>query len=224
MSNEFQRENRYIVLKRKNLGDLPKQLQHRLKPAVEDALAILPKLNFLVIESDWPEYEPTWAAIEARMTGAAPQPPALGGEPEVLERARKIELLREAFEQRFKLDIWAVIDWLRNSGVNDRAHLAQLQAEIERLKAWGRANGDLAQTAMDKVFAANHERDQFKARSDAMEGLLRAHANHVAGLCDVMFRFGLGMHPEPEKAIYAALHSQQQVNAALSKPAGSEQV
>lgn len=65
----FERENRYIVLKRKHLGSLPEHLQIRLKPALEDAAQLLPKLDCLVVESDWPEYEPTWRAIEQRMTG-----------------------------------------------------------------------------------------------------------------------------------------------------------
>lgn len=69
MSKEFERENRYIVLKRKHLGQLPDELQIRLKPALEDAASLLPKLDYVVVESDWPEYEPTWAAIEARVTG-----------------------------------------------------------------------------------------------------------------------------------------------------------
>lgn len=56
------------------------------------------------------------------------------GDVEVLERARKIELLREAFEQRFKLDIWPVIDWLRNAGLDDRAHVTRLTAERDGLK------------------------------------------------------------------------------------------
>jgi hypothetical protein len=33
-----------------------------------------PARSFLVIESDWPEYEPAWAMIEARMTGQLPAP------------------------------------------------------------------------------------------------------------------------------------------------------
>ena len=30
--------------------------------------------EYLVVENDWPEYEPTWKAIEARVTGAQPAP------------------------------------------------------------------------------------------------------------------------------------------------------
>lgn len=45
-----------------------------------------------------------------------------------IERARKIESLRGAFEQRFKLDIWPVIHWLRNSGLQEKP-AAQPQGE-----------------------------------------------------------------------------------------------
>ncbi|WP_122252720.1 hypothetical protein [Pseudomonas savastanoi] len=58
----------------------------------------------------------------SRMTGAAPQPPALGGEPEVLAKVdAQGVLLRKGV--------------LRSVELIDRAHLAPLQAETERLKA-----------------------------------------------------------------------------------------
>ena len=50
MTNEFTREARYAVLKSAEIGR--------------------PPLGCVVVESDWPEYEPTWRAIEARATGA----------------------------------------------------------------------------------------------------------------------------------------------------------
>jgi seryl-tRNA synthetase len=73
MSQEFQREDRYIVIKRKDLdtafrSDVRQQFYtalHRLN--CHDVL--IPQRKFLVIESDWPEYEIVWQMIEARMTG-----------------------------------------------------------------------------------------------------------------------------------------------------------
>lgn len=70
MGQAFEREDRYIVIKRKHLARLPAELQIRLKQALEDATAFLDKIEGLVVESDWPEYEPTWQAIEARVTGS----------------------------------------------------------------------------------------------------------------------------------------------------------
>ena len=64
------REERYTVIKHKDLtaddrSDLDQLIQSRHIPTRE----------CLVIESDWPEYEPAWRMIEARMTGAAPSAP-----------------------------------------------------------------------------------------------------------------------------------------------------
>ncbi|WMN15633.1 hypothetical protein QL104_19955 [Pseudomonas piscis] len=43
------------------------------------------------------------------------------GEPvAIVDRARQVEALRSAFEHRFKLDIWPVIDWLREVGLYTR--------------------------------------------------------------------------------------------------------
>ena len=71
------RENRYIVLKRTDvnqlseqdrtaLGDLLKKVNDirvdRGKPISNDN-----DLEYVVVERDWPEYEPTWQMIEDRV-------------------------------------------------------------------------------------------------------------------------------------------------------------
>jgi len=65
----FQCEERYTVIKHKDLtfderAELDQLIHSRHIPTRE----------CLVIESDWPEYEPAWRMIEARVTGAAQQP------------------------------------------------------------------------------------------------------------------------------------------------------
>ena len=80
MSTEFNREERYIVFK---LSDV----EEHFTPGERQQLARLaevqrvgrsesgkPQLDCVVVEPDWPEYEPTWKAIEARVTGAQAQP------------------------------------------------------------------------------------------------------------------------------------------------------
>ena len=80
MSTEFTREERYLVFK---LSDV----EEHFTPGERQQLARLaevqrvgrseggkPLLECVVVEADWPEYEPTWKAIEARMTGAQPAP------------------------------------------------------------------------------------------------------------------------------------------------------
>ncbi|AZC19584.1 hypothetical protein [Pseudomonas sp. CMR5c] len=82
MSNDFKREDRYFVIKRSDLDKLSPLDRDVVKSNLEHIAAILfgwnvPDREYLVIESDWPEYEPAWAAIKARVTGesiATPKP------------------------------------------------------------------------------------------------------------------------------------------------------
>ena len=80
MSAEFKREERYIVFKLSGV-------EEHFTPGEKQQLARLaevqrvdweetgkPPLECVVVESDWLEYEPTWRAIEARITGAQPAP------------------------------------------------------------------------------------------------------------------------------------------------------
>ena len=80
MSAEFKREDRYIVFK---LSDVERYLTAADRTYLEmmkneiDAgrdCANTPPFKGLIVESDWPEYEPTWRAVEARVTGAQPAP------------------------------------------------------------------------------------------------------------------------------------------------------
>ncbi|MFJ4457678.1 hypothetical protein ACIP1G_27875 [Pseudomonas sp. NPDC089392] len=75
VSAPLQREERYVVIKISKMHPHPTfRAKHlsALKREHEDAL-----VDCVVVERDWPEYEPTWAAIEARVTGKpAPQPRA----------------------------------------------------------------------------------------------------------------------------------------------------
>jgi hypothetical protein len=67
----FERERRYIVFKIKDLS--PQVLSDlTISEAGIDALRGLdgkPPLRTLIIESDWPEYEPVWEEIQRRMEG-----------------------------------------------------------------------------------------------------------------------------------------------------------
>lgn len=83
MSTKFKREGRYLVFK---LSDV----EEHFTPSERQQLARLakvqrvgrsesgkPLLECVVVEADWPEYEPTWRAIEARVTGVQPSPNAV---------------------------------------------------------------------------------------------------------------------------------------------------
>jgi len=64
MADTFEREERFIVIKRKHLS-----------PAKEEALRTylfddgIDTVECVVVESDWPEYETVWRMIENRVTG-----------------------------------------------------------------------------------------------------------------------------------------------------------
>ena len=73
MSKEFMREERYIVFKMSDLGNSLKGDEIRRlarEYAEQRRLKGKKPLECVVIEKDWPEHEPTWKAIEARVTGA----------------------------------------------------------------------------------------------------------------------------------------------------------
>ena len=80
MSTEFTREDRYIVFKlsdvERYLTDADKTYLAMMKNEIDAGrdCANKPPFKGLIVESDWPEYEPTWKAIEARVTGAQPAP------------------------------------------------------------------------------------------------------------------------------------------------------
>lgn len=72
--SEFQREHRYYVAK---VSDVKKYLTDCERSILAALLGKLTAgrvqddkdpLICAVVERDWPEYEPTWAAIETRMT------------------------------------------------------------------------------------------------------------------------------------------------------------
>lgn len=79
MTQEFEREQRYVVLKVKDVMQRLSEKDILTLARILDEIDAYRKsigkksLECVVIESDWPEYEPTWKAIEARVTGAQAQ-------------------------------------------------------------------------------------------------------------------------------------------------------
>lgn len=73
----FKREQRYIVFKVKDLVKLDPYWQKQLT-GLRIEVELLrhergkPDLDCVVIEKDWPEYEPVWKMVEDRMTGKKP--------------------------------------------------------------------------------------------------------------------------------------------------------
>ncbi|WP_440061506.1 hypothetical protein ACTAB0_11685 [Pseudomonas syringae] len=181
--DEFQREDRYIVIKRSDLKKVPASYRSHLVDPMFSLLAHLPNRECLVIESDWPEYEPAWKAIEARMSGAAPPPPALGGVPAGLDLQRIVtEALMGMIAAVTSTSppaneppppfIQAGID---RAVSRISAHLAPLQAEIEHL----RAGGALIVQHMNDY---KKERDQLKAEAETLSETTMAQESMIEQL------------------------------------------
>lgn len=124
---EFKRENRYIVIKRSHL----ERGQETRLLAFLDGVLRVQTISCVVVETDWPEYEPVWKMLEARITGAAPVPPA-GGDVKGLGKVKALG--------PYLIDI----EWRNGkepkpgTELVDRAHVTRLQAEVERLGSIGR--------------------------------------------------------------------------------------
>lgn len=65
--NKFQRENRYLVFKIKDIEAADSKMP--IKEILTSISLELPDRQYVVVESDWPEYEQVWNMLEARMTG-----------------------------------------------------------------------------------------------------------------------------------------------------------
>lgn len=85
----MRREHRYMVIKindaREYLTENDGELLDRILDKVAQGRAKKgkPPLECVVVEHDWPEYGPTWAAIAARVDGVTPNeklsgPPSAG--------------------------------------------------------------------------------------------------------------------------------------------------
>lgn len=77
-AKKFEREGRYFVLKTADViaagltQDEVNQLE-AINRKVDEyrSSAGKPSLECVVVEKDWPEYEPTWTAIEQRVAASA---------------------------------------------------------------------------------------------------------------------------------------------------------
>ena len=71
----FKREDRYLVIKRSDIKHLSKADQQQLdvisaRICIERQARGKDELECVVVESDWPEYEPVFKMIEARVAGS----------------------------------------------------------------------------------------------------------------------------------------------------------
>lgn len=65
--SEFEKEDRFIVIKRRDLDKCQQNAINTLNYALR--LLNLPSREYVVVESDWPEYEIVWKMIQDRVEG-----------------------------------------------------------------------------------------------------------------------------------------------------------
>ncbi len=151
--------------------------------------------------------------IDAWNTRRAAHPPALGGEPiepryfyaECADPDYSCLCNNHGDALTAIADHGGTVTKLWN--IDPNAHVARLQAEVERLNALH----DVDTEAMRRMLARNAE----------LEGLLRKQAEHIATLANNTLSYSSGIGSllktkEVNDAAYAALAHQQVVNAALA--------
>lgn len=120
------REERYFVAK---LSKINYQYPH-IESGVEWQTKLVGEQAVvrggLVIESDWPEYEPAWQMIEDRDCGKAP---SVGSGPAV----HRYQVIKMLSEEGGKIDYRPHGPWVVMADAHD-AVVAKLEAEINRLK------------------------------------------------------------------------------------------
>ncbi|EIM13825.1 hypothetical protein [Pseudomonas chlororaphis] len=105
----FQREDRYIVIKRSDLDKMSPLDRDVALSNLEHVAALLfgwnaPERKCLVIESDWPEYEPAWQMVERRMTGQTPVTAAEELDAVLHWRGKHAQVIRERAALQADLD------------------------------------------------------------------------------------------------------------------------
>ncbi|MBL4797211.1 MAG: hypothetical protein JKY50_07345 [Oleispira sp.] len=78
--SKFQRESRYTIFKKSDVFEALCPIEQTMILELQDKIKAHRKrkgknpLECVVVEADWPEYEPTWATIESRVLGTTPSP------------------------------------------------------------------------------------------------------------------------------------------------------
>ena len=161
-ADPFQREDRYIVIKRSDMDKAPAELRRSFSTQcrkLHDGMFKhgAPARQFVVVESGWPEYHLVWAMLEHRMAGK-PVPDF-----NLWRRADELQQHLTVADER--------VDVLETGLKWETERNALLLAELETSKELDRP---------DDVFALmSMEADK---RIELLEGLLRDMSDRDCGL------------------------------------------
>lgn len=180
---------------------------------------------------DWASPFDAGKVYEA-MLAAAPQPPALGGDPDTLA---VVTLGCFSSEELGDIDIepqMSVLERIQQELVRsdsdehieliDRAHIAPLQTENAQLRILSADQAlNLKRVKRDYV-ELKAERDQLKARCDELEENYRLAIAEMEAVIETGL-LSCVQHEELEADVCSSVKRFWDLRAALSKPAGSEQ-
>lgn len=170
---EFKREPRYIVFKitdvQRYCSEFNSNAIMRVGSIIAEGRALdgKPPFNAVVVEQDWPEFEPVWAMIEARMTGTQTEV-----ERQLAESQAREVGLREVLEavQGVMDESAGVVDWHLNGEV---ATWGKLLPEVGEALADRHAD----HSALDTLLAAARKKERERC-AKACEGTDRFRAEY----------------------------------------------
>lgn len=154
---EFKREIRYEVYKRKDIDNMPTAARKKARALLAELNALLDGYGVrarkcVVVESDWPEYEKVWQMIEERVTGTGSLSP------------EEVALAQTAPQPEFN---WEPIQafWRKNSSLD-----------------W-----DDLESAISQALSAPIAHTEQLAPFTDLAGAVRAHVAHCSDFehCDV---------------------------------------
>ena len=124
MSNEFEREERYIVFKMPDLGNSLKgdEIRRLAREYAEHLEQFVKKpLDYVVVGAGWSEYSPALRVIEVHVTGAQPAP-TVAEQGQINAEAA----IRSIYDARLSDEaLWQTI----GNGMITPAHIAQVVVE-----------------------------------------------------------------------------------------------
>ncbi|WP_448645361.1 hypothetical protein [Pseudomonas mediterranea] len=158
MSEEFKREERYLVVKISKLADDKGDNMSRSEQIFRIAHFGKALVNAVVVEEDWPEYEPVWQMIDRRMGGK----PAVTAAEELAAvlhwRGKHDQAIKERDALQLRLN---AADQLNDELVRDKARLDALESNFWDVRFDSSPNGDAGDSStsieivghwMDKPF------------------------------------------------------------------------
>jgi len=127
--SKFERECRYIVIKRKDLALVPVAYRRSLVEPLGSLMSHIPHREYVVVESDWPEYETVWGMIEARVTGQPSELEQLRTEAQALrDQVKALQSDANSYQSGY--------DEGRRMGTKHRqSEVEQLTRDLEALRA-----------------------------------------------------------------------------------------